>query len=141
MEPCSFPSLRMALDRNNPCTAGDGYAAEGGAAALPRQRTRGLAKLAPRASVSAMLLSCMFGTAHAASGANEGSADAGGASGDGGSRSESSQSRQSGSDLPVPLFDRQIVVIGDRAIVSQLSDIQPEQDYRSEEHTSELQSH
>lgn len=79
-----------------------------------------------------MLLSCMFGTAHAASGANEGSADAGGASGDGGSRSESSQSRQSGSDLPVPLFDRQIVVIGDRAIVSQLSDVQPEQDYEED---------
>lgn len=79
-----------------------------------------------------MLLSCMTGTAHAAGGANEGSADAGSAGSDGGSHSESSQVRQTGTELPVPLFDRQIVVVGDRAIVSQLSDVQPEQDYEED---------
>ncbi|MES2300822.1 MAG: hypothetical protein V4521_01890, partial [Pseudomonadota bacterium] len=84
-------------------------------------------RLASRSSISALLMSsAAHGNARAEDNAAANS-DAGNASG--GAQSETSQSRGSALELPVPLFDRQIVVIGERWIVSQLADVEPEQVY------------
>lgn len=85
-----------------------------------------LVRLASRSSISALLISAAHGNARAGENSAANS-DAG--NGSGGAQSETSQSRGSALELPVPLFDRQIVVIGERWIVSQLADVEPEQVY------------
>lgn len=106
--------------------------AAGTRAAWSTPRLQCLGAIKSGTSISALLLSCLSSTAHSASVGTEGSAEATSGSGDGATRGESAQPYRPGLDLPVPLFDRQIVVVGDRVIISQLSDVEPEQTYEED---------
>lgn len=110
----------------HPCYPANGQSSDkSGRTVWSAPRLQCLGTLRPGLALPALLLSCVPMAAHAARGTADGSGEAGSGSGDGAPQSESAQSRPSGLELPVPLFDRQIVVVGDRAIVSQLSDVAP----------------
>lgn len=117
----------------HPCFPANGQSSDkSGRTVWSAPRLQCLGTLRPGLAIPALVLSCLSVAAHAANGAADGSGEAGSGSGDGAPQSESAQTRPSGLELPVPLFDRQIVVVGDRAIVSQLSDVAPEQDYEED---------